>query len=69
MHMREQLPFDIILHEGDTSADLAQEKQILQKECQIAAEHSYHIYQNGSTTERDCMMIVVTGNYFFFTWA
>lgn len=52
----QKLPFDIILYEGDTMADFAQEKQILQKECQIVAEHSYHIYQNGSTTVRDYMM-------------
>lgn len=51
----QKLPFDAILYEGDTSADFAKEKEILQKQCKITAEHTYHIYQNGSTTVRDYM--------------
>lgn len=51
----QKLPFDVILYEGDTEADFSQEKQLLKKECHIAAEHAYHIYQNGSTAVRDYM--------------
>lgn len=54
--INEKLPFDTILYEVDTSADFEQEKQLLQKQCQITAEHTYQIYQNGSTTLRNYMV-------------
>ena len=54
--INQKLPFDTILYEADTTADFVQERQILQRECQITAEQTYHIYQNGSTIVRDYMM-------------
>ena len=51
----QKLPFDTILYETDTKADFSEERQILKRECQITAEHTYHIYQNGSTIVRDYM--------------
>lgn len=52
----QKLPFDTILYNGNTTADFVQEKQIIQRQCQITAEHTYHIYQNGTTAVRDYMM-------------
>lgn len=53
--INEKLPFDTILYEADTAADFEQEKQLIQEECQITADYTYQIYQNGSTLLRDYM--------------
>lgn len=75
--INQKLPFDTILYHGNTTADFAREKQILQKQCKIIEEHVYYIYQNGSAAVRDYMMThrkgssevqMTQGQADYFTW-